>query len=60
PKVRGEPFWTDCAILKEAGIPCLLFGADGAGAHAATEWATVASVETLAHILERTAIEFCG
>ncbi|MFI4994887.1 MAG: ArgE/DapE family deacylase [Hyphomicrobiales bacterium] len=60
PKVRGEPFWTDCAILKEAGIPCLLFGADGAGAHAATEWATVGSVETLAHILERTAIEFCG
>jgi acetylornithine deacetylase len=60
PKVRGEPFWTDCAILKEAGIPCLLFGADGAGAHAATEWASVASVEMLAHILEQTAIEFCG
>jgi acetylornithine deacetylase len=60
PKVRGEPFWTDCAILQEAGIPCLLFGADGAGAHAATEWATVESVETLARILERTAVEFCA
>ena len=60
PKIRGEPFWTDCAILKEAGIPCLLFGADGAGAHAATEWATTDSVETLARVLEATAVEFCG
>ncbi|MFI4997299.1 MAG: ArgE/DapE family deacylase [Hyphomicrobiales bacterium] len=60
PKVRGEPFWTDCAILKQAGISCVLFGADGAGAHAATEWADVASVETLAAILEKTAVEFCG
>ena len=60
PKIRGEPFWTDCAILKEAGIPSLLFGADGAGAHAATEWASLESVETLARILERTAVEFCA
>jgi acetylornithine deacetylase len=60
PKVRGEPFWTDCAILKEAGIPSLLFGADGAGAHAAVEWTTVESVETVARVLEETAIEFCG
>jgi acetylornithine deacetylase len=60
PQIRGEPFWTDCAILKEAGIPSLLFGADGAGAHAATEWASIESVETLARILERTAVEFCA
>lgn len=60
PKIRGEPFWTDCAILKEAGIPSLLFGADGAGAHAATEWASIESVETLSRILERTAAEFCA
>ena len=60
PKIRGEPFWTDCAILKEAGIPSLLFGADGEGAHAATEWASIESVETLSRILERTAAEFCA
>ncbi len=60
PKIRGEPFWTDCAILQEAGIPSLLFGADGAGAHAATEWASIESLETLAHVLERTAVEFCA
>ena len=60
PTRRGEPFWTDCAILKEAGIPCVMFGADGAGAHAATEWTTVELVRTLADILADTAIEFCS
>jgi acetylornithine deacetylase len=60
PALRGEPFWTDCAILAEAGIPCVMFGAHGAGAHAATEWTDIASVRTLAGILERTAVEFCG
>jgi acetylornithine deacetylase len=60
PPRRGEPFWTDCAILKDAGIPCVMFGADGAGAHAATEWTTVASVRTLAGILAETAVEFCA
>jgi acetylornithine deacetylase len=59
PTRRGEPFWTDCAILKDAGIPCVMFGADGAGAHAATEWTTVASVRTLADILTDAAVEFC-
>lgn len=60
PVRRGEPFWTDCAILKEAGIPCVMFGADGAGAHAATEWTSISSVRTLADILTEAALEFCG
>jgi acetylornithine deacetylase len=59
PAWRGEPFWTDCAILHGAGIPCLMFGADGGGAHAATEWATTASIEALADILTATAASFC-
>ena len=36
-----------------------MFGADGAGAHAATEWADEASVHALADILAQTAITFC-
>jgi acetylornithine deacetylase len=60
PKLRGEPFWTDCAILQGAGIPCLMFGADGGGAHAATEWADIQSVRSLSEILYATACEFCG
>jgi acetylornithine deacetylase len=60
PVRRGEPFWTDCAILQGAGIPCVMFGADGGGAHSATEWTTVESVNKLTNILTDTAIEFCA
>ncbi len=59
PTWRGEPFWTDCAILAGAGIPCVMFGADGAGAHAATEWTDEASIRALTDILAETAITFC-
>jgi acetylornithine deacetylase len=59
PPLRGEPFWTDCAILAEAGIPSVMFGADGGGAHAAQEWADEASVAALADILCETAVNFC-
>ena len=60
PARRGEPFWTDCAILQEAGMSCVMFGADGGGAHAASEWTTVDSVNRLADILTDTALDFCG
>ncbi|WP_150306741.1 ArgE/DapE family deacylase [Planctomonas psychrotolerans] len=57
---RGEPFWTDAGLFADAGIPCLLLGVDGGGAHAATEWATVASIRSLADILEATLGEWCA
>lgn len=58
--VRGEPFWTDAGLVAEAGIPCLVFGADGSGAHADEEWADIESVRQLARILEGTIREFCA
>jgi acetylornithine deacetylase len=60
PAIRGEPFWTDCALIQDAGIPCLLFGADGGGAHAAEEWVTLDSVRQLTAILTGTVIAFCS
>ena len=60
PARRGEPFWTDCAILQGAGIPCVMFGLDGDGAHAATEFATLESLETVTDILTETAAAFCA
>ena len=51
PAVRGEPFWTDAGLVAEAGIPCLVIGVAGGGAHADEEWATTASIRQLADIL---------
>ncbi len=57
---RGERFWTDCALLADAGIPAVLFGVDGAGAHAASEWVTIDSLHDTTRVLTDTVIEYCG
>jgi acetylornithine deacetylase len=51
PRRRGEPFWTDCALLSEAGIDTALFGVDGGGAHAAAEWVTISSLHVVTRVL---------
>ncbi len=56
--IRGEAFWTDAALLQEAGIPSVLFGVDGAGAHAAVEWTTIESLNTVTEVLETTIRNF--
>lgn len=56
---RAEPFWTDCALLADAGIPSLLFGVDGGGAHAATEWVTLDSLETVTRVLADIIDDYC-
>lgn len=50
--VRGEPFWTDAGLVAEAGIPCVVIGVAGGGAHADEEWATTSSIRQLTDILE--------
>ena len=60
PDVAGVPFWTDAALLAQAGIPSVLFGPSGLGAHAAEEWVDVASVEACAQVYLRAAEAFCG
>ncbi len=60
PATRGEPFWTDAGLLHEAGIPCLVIGVAGGGAHADVEWADEASVLQLTEILAGTIARFCA
>jgi acetylornithine deacetylase len=59
-QVAGVPFWTDAAVLSAAGIPSVLFGPSGSGAHAVEEWVELGSVKTCAEIYLATAMEFCG
>jgi acetylornithine deacetylase len=55
----GMSFWTDAAILGEAGIPSVLFGPAGAGLHGAEEYVETESVFACARVLERLIRELC-
>jgi acetylornithine deacetylase len=58
--LTGVPYWADSALLSAAGIPTVLFGPAGAGAHATVEWVDVSSVERVRDVLVAVAREFCG
>lgn len=60
PEIIGVPFWTDAALFAAAGIPTVVFGPGGEGAHAAVEWVDLNDVERLADILLATVTEFCA
>ena len=50
----GMSFWTDAAILGEAGIPTALFGPGGAGLHGLIEYVNVEDVLTCRDVLADT------
>jgi len=60
PAPSGVAYWADCALLSAAGIPTVMFGPDGDGAHAAVEWVDLASVEACTRVLAATIRDFCG
>jgi acetylornithine deacetylase len=57
--VAGAPYWTDAAFIAAAGIPTVLYGPAGAGAHADEEWVSVTSVERVTETLIAVARAFC-
>jgi acetylornithine deacetylase len=54
----GASFWTDAAILAEAGIPSVLFGPGGAGLHSTEEYVLVDDVTTCRDVLVETVRAF--
>lgn len=58
-KMSGGPFWTDCALLADAGIKTLLWGPQGDGLHAKEEWVDVESIRKVTEGLTAIAQEFC-
>jgi acetylornithine deacetylase len=59
PEEASVPFWTDAALLADAGVPSVLFGPSGSGAHADEEWVDLESVERCASVYLEIAIRFC-
>jgi acetylornithine deacetylase len=57
--VIGVPFWTDAALIAAAGIPTVLFGPIGEGAHAATEWVDLSSLERCREVYAAVAAALC-
>ncbi len=60
PKIYGDQPWMDTAILSAAGIPCVIFGPTGAGAHAVEEWVDLESVAHCTDVLTATIVAFCA
>jgi acetylornithine deacetylase len=55
----GMSFWTDAAILGDAGIPSILFGPAGAGLHSVEEWVDAQSVLKCRDALVNLARDWC-
>ncbi len=55
----GMSFWTDAAILGDAGIPSILYGPTGAGLHSVEEWVDAQSVLTCRDALVALARDWC-
>ncbi len=59
-ELTGVPYWTDAATLWAAGIPSVLFGPSGGGAHAVEEWVELKSIAACVEIYLATARQFCS
>jgi acetylornithine deacetylase len=59
-EVYGDTPWMDAALTQAAGIPTVVFGPEGAGAHAVEEWVDVRSVEKCAEALTAVARRLCA
>jgi acetylornithine deacetylase len=59
PTVTGVPYWADAAFIAAAGIPTVMFGPGGAGAHAVEEWVSISDTEAVTRILVDVAKRIC-
>lgn len=60
PPLVGRPFWMDAALTSSAGIPTVVFGPTGAGAHAVSEWVDLRTVAQCADLYTDVARHFCA
>ena len=51
PQIGGVSYWADAAFIAAAGIPTVLLGPSGEGAHADVEWVSLSATEAVASTL---------
>jgi acetylornithine deacetylase len=59
PRIGGASYWADAAFIAAAGIPTVMLGPGGHGAHAAEEWVSISDTEALARALVAVAERVC-
>jgi acetylornithine deacetylase/succinyl-diaminopimelate desuccinylase-like protein len=60
PPIGGASYWADAAFIAADGIPTVLFGPGGTGAHAVEEWVSIADTEVVARTLTAVAARVCA
>ena len=60
PPIAGASYWADAAFIQAAGIPTVMFGPSGEGAHAIEEWVSVSDTETVTRTLVGVAKRVCA
>jgi acetylornithine deacetylase len=60
PALGGASYWADAAFLAAAGIPTVMFGPGGDGAHAAEEWVSLADTEAVCRTLVAAGRRLCA
>ena len=59
-RIAGASYWADSGLIAAAGIPTVLFGPGGEGAHAAREWVSIDDTLVVTQTLAEVARRFCG
>jgi acetylornithine deacetylase len=59
PAIGGASYWADAAFIAAAGIPTVMFGPGGEGAHAAEEWVSLGDTAAVARTLVAAAERLC-
>jgi acetylornithine deacetylase len=59
PPIAGASYWADAAFIAAAGIPTVMFGPGGEGAHAIEEWVSLSDTEAVTRALVGVAASVC-
>ena len=55
----GAAFWTDAALISDAGIDTIILGPIGDGLHTNNEWVSIKSLNDLTKLLIKISCSFC-
>jgi acetylornithine deacetylase len=60
PAIEGASYWADAAFIAAAGIPTVMFGPRGAGAHELEEWVGLSDTVDVIRVLVELARRVCA